>query len=374
MQSECKCIYCVITPPLIAPEDSMLTRRTRYYDHGCILFIVTLLMLTISSCDFSQKEREIQEWSNLNKRVEELIPTYEKKQYLNYSVLDEYKKLAKQEYLLTYKVFGVNNLHFATSLFHLGVLSRNADSAKMHLEHSLEIRKGLLGTDNLLVADCYEELFRASPEYQNEATLSTILEIRKKILGEKNPIYINTFTNFALVRDDSWVRSPYYYSKAIRYVNEALRIVEKYKLDFRMRGRYLWILSSLYSDQKKWHECIRINKEIISEMENNVKDSTDEFSIASYKAYTAKILGRVGNYKEADSFYISSLSIYEKYNNKNFLDYGIALYGRAMLKRKMGNFEEASLLFSLFSSTRPKPRSPNSCDFWPYDGEDLFFR
>lgn len=366
MQSECKCIYCVITPPLIAPEDSMLTRRTRYYDHGCILFIVTLLMLTISSCDFSQKEREIQEWSNLNKRVEELIPTYKAKRLTDYSILDKYKSVAKQEHMLSYRLFGENHLNFSTSLFHLGVLSYTKYQAEMYLEHSLEIRQRLLGANHLLVADCYEELFRALPEYQNEEILCRVLDIRKKVLGENHPKYIQTFTNFTDL--GSYDNK----SQAIHYMKEALSLSEKYKLDFSIREKYMNDLSNLYANQNNWNESIRINKKILNELTTFCKDSINELNIAFYMAHIARNLGRVGNFKEADSCYISSISIYEKYNNKKFTEYGLALYGRAMLMKKIGNFEEASRLYALFLPIKDQAVPIGACDFWTSNRANWF--
>ena len=321
---------------------------SEYYRERFIILIVVLLMPMVIGCDSAQKNHEIQRWAKLNKKVDSLIPTYEKKRALNYSVLDEYKSLAKQEHILAYRLFGINHLNFATSLFHVGVLSRNTDSAKMYLEHSLEIRRRLLGTNHLLVADCYEELFRALPEYQNEVILYKVLDIRKRILSENNPTYISTFTNFALVRNYTWSSKPTYYSKAIHYVKEAISLSEKYRLDFNIRLEYMSMLANLYTKQKKWQDCLQVNKKIISEYKLIDHDKSSELDYCEYLESTAFLLGKLGKFYEADSLYLSAQCIYEKHNAQDFLAYGLILYGRSMLYKKMGMTDGAKRLFYRF--------------------------
>ncbi|WP_421775173.1 tetratricopeptide repeat protein [Gracilimonas sp.] len=271
---------------------------------------------------------------------------------------------AKPHYLqaieIKKKVLGINNLDYAQSLSDYGALMRisnNLDSAKILYKEALEIRQRNLPEDhpdittilnNIAVIYNKEGKLDESEKYYKKA-----LNIRVSNFGETHPKVANTLNNLAVLyrRKGDFDQAAYYYQKTLRIRKdlfgndhpEVAQSINNYAGFLKEKG-------DLEKAEDLYVEALDIRRELFGE--NHIKTGTSYNNLANIYLLKNKL-------EEAESMYRKAIDIYGNVLGEDHLYVGIVLSNLGRTNTLKNNFESAAAILNrsyeilTASSSRP---------------------
>jgi CHAT domain-containing protein len=214
------------------------------------------------------------------------------------------------------------HLEYATSLYDLGKLNKqigNYKDAESPLKQSIEIRRKLLGVENLDYLSSLNELanlYTFMGDYDvAEAFLKQCIEIRKKRFGEKNIDYASSLNDLA-------------------YLYKETR-------DFKLA-------------EPIYKQSIEIRKKILG---------TENPDYASSINDLATLYRETGNYTAAEPLYKESLEIKRKISGEESLEYASSLISLGILYRLVDNFSNAEVFLKQSLEIRKKKLGDKHPDY-----------
>jgi tetratricopeptide (TPR) repeat protein len=214
------------------------------------------------------------------------------------------------------------------------VLSRNSkfNEADSIIKKALEVSLEYYGEEHPYFANTLEQyaLFKNDMGFSDTALviMNPVIEIRKKVFGEKSKDYTLTLNN---------VGRMYYnlnqYGKSIEYFKEAIKISYEIGDTISAEGNYVANLA-------KSQYAARQYQNSISSWEAVLKTDTKDFGdkhpyVAEDIAYIAKINSLMGNTKKAEELYRKSLDSYPL---------AVAMMGLGEILTVNGSIEESDTL------------------------------
>jgi CHAT domain-containing protein/tetratricopeptide (TPR) repeat protein len=214
------------------------------------------------------------------------------------------------------------HIEYASSLYDLGFLNKqfgDYKDAESSLKQSLEIRRKLLGVENLDYLSSLNELanlYTFMGDYDvAEVFLKQCIEIRKKRFGEKNLEYASSLNDLA-----------YLY---------------KERRDFKLA-------------EPIYKQSIEIRKKILG---------TENHYYASSINDLATLYREIGNYTAAEPLYKESLEIKRKISGEESLEYASCLISLGILYRLLGNYTNAETYLKQSLEIREKKLGNKHPDF-----------
>ena len=286
--------------------------------------------------DVHVKEKQMDSALVVAKRMNKWVFKFEKDTSLHYAVSfryigNSYSSLKLKDSAIFYYNLSLHKLEtqnrkyhieYASSLNDLGILNKNMGNykdAESPLKQSLEIRRKLLGVENLDYLSSLNELanlYTFMGDYDvAEAFLKQCIEIRKKRYGEKNLDYATSLNDLA-----------YLY---------------KERRDFKLAEPF-------------YKQSIEIRKKILG---------TENPYYASSINDLATLYRETGNYTAAEPLYIESLEIKRKISGEESLEYASSLISLGILYRLLGNYSNAEAYLKQSLEIRKKKLGDKHPDF-----------
>jgi serine/threonine-protein kinase len=213
-------------------------------------------------------------------------------------------------------------------------LSRNSKfiEADSIIKKALEVSREYYGEEHPYFANTLEQyaLFKNDLGFSDTALviMNSVIEIRKKVFGEKSKDYTLTLNN---------VGRMYYnlnqYDKSIEYFKEAIKISYEIGDTISAEGNYVANLAKSQYAAGQYQNSI-------SSWEAVLKTDTKDFGhkhpyVAEDIAYIAKINSLMGNTKKAEELYRKSLDSYPL---------AVAMLGLGQILTANGSIEESDTL------------------------------
>jgi CHAT domain-containing protein len=177
--------------------------------------------------------------------------------------------------------------------------------------------------------------------YQAEPLFLQIIEIKKKVFGEKNIEYASSLNDLAALH--------YYQGK---YSDGEQLCLKAVKIRKEVLGKnsieYLISLNNLaatYNKQHKNKEAESLYLEIIEIEKANLGDNKPDSSYAIHLNNLALLYDDEGRYEESEKLFQEVLNIKKEINGEKNISYTITLKNLALSYRSQGKYKEAESLF-----------------------------
>ncbi len=266
--------------------------------------------------------------------------------YRNLGLFDQAAVLIEEALEIRRNLLASDSLELAESrqsLGHLYSLQGRYGEAQTLIEQALTVREGALGPDDARVADSLATLGRGLASQgqhdQAEPRLRRVLAIRRRTLGPDHPDVADSLNALAVFY---WRRGSY--AESERLYKEALAIYQQVLEpgDFRLR-RTLNDLAVLYKDLNRLGEAEEMHRRSLEIKERVL--GPDHVEVASTLNNLALIYDSQKRYAEAEALFRRALEILIESFGEEHDRTALAVANVAWILYQQGQYEEAEAFY-----------------------------